>query len=53
MIIIITCSHFAIFRQAMVTFAPLLAKSFAVSFPIPVFAPVTITTLLVAFNSLS
>ena len=32
-------------RQAKMTLAPLLARSEAVSFPIPVFAPVTITVL--------
>jgi hypothetical protein len=34
-----------IFRQAIIIFAPFFAINFAVSFPIPQFAPVIITVL--------
>lgn len=43
-----TISHLSISLQAIITLASRLAKSRAISLPIPVFAPVTITTL--SFN---
>ena len=42
MISLAALEAFSSSRQAKITLAPLLAKSSAVSFPIPVFEPVTI-----------
>ena len=47
----LTASHLYKSRQAIITFASRFAKSLTTSFPIPVFAPVTITTLFVNFSS--
>ncbi|VUZ54975.1 unnamed protein product [Hymenolepis diminuta] len=43
---LLASSALSVFRQVMMTFAPRLANSAAVSFPIPVFAPVTMTHFL-------
>ena len=40
----LTNSHFFVSLHAITTYAPLFANSSAVSFPIPVFDPVIITT---------
>lgn len=46
----LTVSHLNISLQAITTLASRLASSRATSFPIPVLAPVTITTLSVNFS---